>query len=348
MAGNNDTEHPLVSIVVPIYNAEKTLELCLNSILAQTVSYYEIVLIDDGSTDRSAEICHGYKEKNKDRIRYIRQENSGPASARNKGIDNSKGKYIGFVDADDVVAPDMIQVMTEAAEQNHVDMVICSYWVKDGQEEEAVTYTLPEGLYEGLDYKSVPLSLIGETDGDVPPYSWVRLTRRNVFEKTGFRFHDGLVRSEDYHFWTKIQFSINNVYLLSQTPLYYYVENKTSITHTHVDKYWNGVQYIYNDLINSISYDSEIKQKLDIMLVKRSLIALNNATFNTSSLLAWNEINEIVNDSQLNDVISGLKMSNTRHFHSYRKLMTSHGKWLVKCKYMLRQYKTKLIFRTKR
>ena len=140
MSNNNGI--PLVSIVVPIYNAERTLGACLNSILAQTASDYEVVLIDDGSRDRSAAICEKYQAEHKEKIRYIRQENSGPATARNKGIDNSEGKYVSFVDADDTIAPNMIQLMTDAAEQHQVDMVICAYLWKDGEKEETVTYTL--------------------------------------------------------------------------------------------------------------------------------------------------------------------------------------------------------------
>jgi len=332
---SNNNESPLVSIVVPIYNAESTLETCLNSILAQTTtSDYEVILIDDGSKDGSATICNEFVSKNSDKIRYIRQENSGPATARNKGIDNSKGKYIGFVDADDTIAPNMIEVMAGVAEQHQVDMVICAYWWRDGIKEETVTYTLPEGLYKGVDYRAVPLSLLGERDGDVPPYSWVRLTKRDVFERMGLRFHDGLVRSEDYHFWTKVQFSIDSVYLLSKTPLYYYIDNKSSITHTHVKDYWNGAKYIYNDLKETLPKNSEVRQKLDVMLVKRSLIALNNAAFNRSVFSAWKELHEIVRDKQLNSVLAELKTSENHQFKRYRKLMTSHKKWMVVCKYI--------------
>ncbi len=332
----NNNVSPLVSIVVPIYNAEKTLEACLNSIFAQTTSDYEVILIDDGSDDGSMAICEEFIANYGDKVRYIKQENSGPATARNVGIDNSKGEYIAFVDADDVTAPNMIQTMLEVAVQNQVEMVICAYWWRDGQHEKTVTYTLSEGVYKENDYKALPLSLIGERDGDIPPYSWIRMTRKDVFVKTGLRFQDGLVRSEDYHFWTKMQFSITSAYLLSKTPLYYYVENKSSITHTHVKDYWDGAKFIYNDLRDSLPNDSEIKQELDIMLVKRSLIALNNASFNKSIVSAWKEICEVVNDKLLNKVLVELENSENQQFRRYRELMTNHMRWLVLLKYLLR------------
>ncbi len=335
----NNNGAPLVSIVVPIYNAEKTLESCLNSILAQTTSNYEVILVDDGSKDRSAAICEKYKAEYKDKIRYIRQENSGPATARNKAIDNSRGKYVGFVDADDTIAPNMLQTMSDVAEQHQVDMVICAYWRRDGENEEAVTYTLPEGLYTDDHYKAVSLSILEERDGDVPPYSWVRLTRRDVFERTGLRFCDGLIRSEDYHFWTKVQFSISSVYLLSQTPLYYYVENKNSITHTHVKDYWSGAKFIYNDLKNSLPENPEVRQKLDVMLVKRSLIALNNAAFNKKIKEVYREIFQVLQDDSLNLVINDLKSCKSGYYIRYRTLMSNNRKALIAFKYLGRWIK---------
>ena len=110
-----------------------------------------------------------------------------------------------------------------------------------------------------------------------------------------------------------------------------------------MNDYWKGVQYIYTDLVNSIPYSPDVKQMLDIMLVKRSLIAINNSALSTNILTAWNEINEIVNDSLLNKVINELNMTNTQQFNAYRRLMTSHKKWLVICKYMLRHIKMRFV-----
>ena len=101
-----------VSIVVPVYNASKYLEECLNSIINQTYSDIEIVLIDDGSTDNSGNICDAY-EKNDNRIKVYHQKNSGVSSARNNGIKESRGEYVCFVDSDDVVHPDYIKKLVE-------------------------------------------------------------------------------------------------------------------------------------------------------------------------------------------------------------------------------------------
>ena len=95
---------PLVSVIVPIYNAEKYMENCIDSICNQTLKNIEIILINDGSSDNSGEMVNEYATKDI-RIKVIHQENSGPSIARNKGISIAKGKYIGFVDSDDYIEP---------------------------------------------------------------------------------------------------------------------------------------------------------------------------------------------------------------------------------------------------
>ena len=90
----------LISIIIPIFNCEKYIKRCLNSLINQTYKNIEVILIDDGSTDRSSEICKDYSKRDQ-RIKYIRQNNQGVSAARNRGLDIAKGKYMGFCDSDD-------------------------------------------------------------------------------------------------------------------------------------------------------------------------------------------------------------------------------------------------------
>ena len=115
-----------VSVIVPVYNAEKYLKRCVDSLLAQTYSNIEIILVNDGSTDSSPMICDEYKSDN--RVVVIHQENKGLAAARNKGLKNATGDYIGFVDADDFVKEDMFEVLLSTAVDNDCDMVNCGHF----------------------------------------------------------------------------------------------------------------------------------------------------------------------------------------------------------------------------
>ena len=111
----------LVTIIVPVYNTSKYLNKCLDTLLAQTYENIEIILVDDGSTDNSLEICKSYEEKDK-RIVVISKANGGSSSARNVGLDAAKGSYVGFVDSDDYVDGDFVSLMMEAIEKYDVPM----------------------------------------------------------------------------------------------------------------------------------------------------------------------------------------------------------------------------------
>ena len=113
----------LISVVIPIYNAEKTIAKCIDSILCQTYQDFEILLINDGSLDNSEEVCLKYVEKDK-RVHYIKKENGGVSTARNRGIDEAKGEYISFIDSDDWIEPDTLQVLLNSAIASNADVVI--------------------------------------------------------------------------------------------------------------------------------------------------------------------------------------------------------------------------------
>ena len=121
---------PEISIIVPVYNTEKYLHRCIDSILAQTFTDFELILVDDGSSDNSPKICDEYAEKDK-RVRVIHQENGGVSRARNIGIDNSCGTYLMFCDSDDYVDKRFCEVMHKCATEYPDDCIICNAWRED-------------------------------------------------------------------------------------------------------------------------------------------------------------------------------------------------------------------------
>ena len=125
---------PLISIIVPVYNVEKYLGKCIESILAQTYKNIEIILVDDGAKDNSGEICDEYAKKD-DRIRVIHKENGGLSDARNRGIEEAKGELIGFIDSDDYIDSDMYETLYNVLTKYGADMSMCDvYDVYEGQE----------------------------------------------------------------------------------------------------------------------------------------------------------------------------------------------------------------------
>jgi len=126
------TPHPLISVIVPVYNCAAYLPQCLESILVQTHNALEIILIDDGSADDSPQICDTFAQKDP-RIKVIHQTNQGVSAARNTGLALARGEYIGFVDADDFIAPDMYAYLYDLIERDKADIAMCNLFLQRGE-----------------------------------------------------------------------------------------------------------------------------------------------------------------------------------------------------------------------
>ena len=120
------THTPIISIIVPVYKVEQYLRRCLDSVQNQIFTDWECILIDDGSPDNSGQICDEYAQKD-ERFRVIHQENAGVSAARNAGLDSAKGEWIGFVDSDDWIEPEMYQFLYTNAIDKKADVIICGY-----------------------------------------------------------------------------------------------------------------------------------------------------------------------------------------------------------------------------
>ena len=118
---------PLVSIIVPVYNAEKTIDRCVSSILNQSYKDFELLLMNDGSTDRSGSLCDAYEERDS-RVHVLHKENTGVSDTRNQGIAMARGEYLQFADSDDWLAPDAVAGFVRAATEHQCDMVIADFY----------------------------------------------------------------------------------------------------------------------------------------------------------------------------------------------------------------------------
>ncbi len=115
---------PALSVIIPIYNKERYVDDCINSVLSQTFTDFELILVDDGSTDNSGAVCDAYLAKD-ERIKVIHQVNAGVSAARNTGLNVAKGTYIGFIDSDDTIEPDMYELLVKNAEAHEADISVC-------------------------------------------------------------------------------------------------------------------------------------------------------------------------------------------------------------------------------
>lgn len=177
-ASSAAADKPLISVIIPVYNAEKYLERCVKSVLGQTYSNLEILLVDDGSPDNCGRMCDEFAAIDS-RIRVIHKENGGVASARNAALDAMTGKYVTFVDSDDYAAEDYIQYLYSLISEYNGDVSVCSYIsiYENGNEIHNVNSALTQQVYD----KTKALShLLYDTDGTM---LWGKLFKSNLFDK---------------------------------------------------------------------------------------------------------------------------------------------------------------------
>ena len=210
-----------VSIIIPIYNAEKYLEKCLDSVVGQTYANLEIIMIDDGSTDSSYSICQCYAEHD-DRIKLIHQKNAGISAVRNKGLELSTGDYIFFIDSDDWIDADTISVLVDIAIKEDADMVASHYVMRatdstvgDNSNHDYVEYTARDFVY-----------MMTKPAG-VFCFPWSRLIRRSLFPADPFPV--GMI-FEDLLTMPGIVWNANKVIFVS-SRFYYYRYTKTGLSH---------------------------------------------------------------------------------------------------------------------
>lgn len=173
-------ENDLISIVIPVYNVEKYLSMCLESVLAQTYKNIEILLVDDGSTDNSGQICDDYKNKD-NRIIVIHKENGGAADTRNVGIKNATGKYITFIDSDDTAELNYIEYLYSLLKKYGTNMSIAAYSIISNEKKINIGQGYQEELFntqEGLD------RLLCEKGFTVSPCA--KLYNKNLFDDIGY------------------------------------------------------------------------------------------------------------------------------------------------------------------
>lgn len=221
-------QNPLISVIVPVYNAEKTLHRCVDSICTQTHKNLEIILVDDGSTDKSSSICDEYAAKDV-RVRVIHKENGGLSFARNSGLDSCRGEYITFVDSDDYILPQMYESMLAALTEKKVDICVCQWQYEKADGKQVVSPAKIESAVYG--YKSAAefaefLYKAGPYENGVVVSVWNKLYCRDVFESLRFAGR----YAEDDEICARIYSQPYRVFVMDG-QYYVYCENHVSLTH---------------------------------------------------------------------------------------------------------------------
>lgn len=224
----------MISIIVPVYNVEKYLDRCVQSILIQSFKRFELILVNDGSTDNSFEICQKYRKKDS-RVILISQENKGLSAARNTGLNNAHGDYICFIDSDDFIEKDYLKLLLNNLKSNNADISMCEYFLSNekGKKYSIVKFNEPKNI-SILSGKNT-FNYFYE-DNCVPNVvAWNKLYKASLFKelryKEGYYFEDEFIARPLFYAAKRVSFL--------REPLYNYVQRSGSI----MDSAWNLKKY---------------------------------------------------------------------------------------------------------
>ena len=215
---------PMVSIVVPIYNAENYLRRCVDSILNQEYTDFELLLVNDGSTDASGDICEEYGDQDP-RVIVIQKENTGVSDSRNRALDRARGKYLQFLDSDDWITPDATRLFVRAAEEYGCDMVISDFYRVVGERLSTKGDIEEEGVLTREEFAAHMMENPADFYYGV---LWNKLYRRDIVEEHNLRMDTDINWCEDFMFNLEyIRYA--KVFYALHAPIYYYVKRKGSL-----------------------------------------------------------------------------------------------------------------------
>jgi len=215
-----------ISIIVPVYNAEEWLDRCLKSILSQEWSSYEVILVNDGSTDSSPLICEKYSSMDP-RFRTVHQENMGVSAARNAGLNVADGRYVMFVDSDDALSPNALKALSDAADAD-TDLVLGGFNIYNGGLFYADICPYVSGFY-GPDRMDGFLDDTMSGAGELYRGPWAKLYRRSIIRKQSLVFNTGLSYAEDKLFLYDFLRHASSAYAVS-VPVYEYYRHEGSLS----------------------------------------------------------------------------------------------------------------------
>ena len=249
-----------LSIIVPVYNVEKYLKKCIESLIGLEIDNYEIILINDGSTDKSLEICETYSKKYPKLIKVINQKNKGLSESRNTGLKIAKGEYVYFIDSDDFIEKDKFEDCFKTLVNNNSDVLIFGYYFEDENNQYNETrysyISAGDKLYESNDL------LINElSNRNLPAAVCFGIYKKKLIVDNNLFFEPGILHEDER--WSPQLLLLSKKIYLSSKVVYHYIQRNNSIMHKK-DRTQNGI-----DLINTSIYLSSIVDLINDKKLKK-------------------------------------------------------------------------------
>ena len=252
------TKNPVVSIIIPVYNSEKYLKECLDGVISQTFKDYEVIVVDDGSTDSSIDIEETYSSDN--RFMIVKQQNAGQGMARNRALDVARGKYISFLDSDDFMNPDFLKRTVKEMDKGDFDIVVTNYNFINEKSEFLYVHSDVQSDYS-LDGYSALMEMWYDENVHIGP--WAKLYKREVFEKERFKS----CYCEDSDILERIFKKDQKVFYISE-PLFEYRIRNEADTWSFKPKSYEQIA-VFDEMYEFAkkNYSKEMIQALEVKMI---------------------------------------------------------------------------------
>lgn len=331
-----------ISIIIPVYQVEKYIRRCLDSILSQTYSNLEIILIDDGSRDMSGKICDEYAIKDS-RIKVIHQDNAGVSVARNKGLDICTGDYITFVDSDDFLESFMYEKMMEKVIEYNCDVVMCDCVKDDGVIQTPYTHDIRAGFYDydQLKEEYYPhLLMMENVEYPATISNCLLLFRREM--ASNIRYIEGVRYSEDLLFGAQLLYNANSFYYMKGGYYYHYWINSESASHTFKIDKWKDYKTLFSKSKEFFCNDKQFSEQIHIMLLfflhNYAGDILSNKEFNKKQKI--NYLKSLLNDKDIVNLFKRISISKLL-ISTKLKIITYMYKYRIGLFLLIRKYESK-------
>ena len=341
-------EAGLVSVVLPIYNVEKYLNRCIESVVRQTYKKIEIILVDDGSPDGCPKKCDDWAKRD-GRIKVVHKKNAGLGYARNTGIENASGEYICFFDSDDYIADDTIEKVYEAVKKENADVGIFGFSTvdKNGNVTNVIVPKTKCQKYVGENILTafLPDLISWDPDNgvatDLRMSAWNAIYSMELIKRSSWRFvSEREIISEDVYSLLDLYHDVKTVMVVPEA-FYFYCENETSLTHSYKKDRYNRIKYFYEaciDKCDQLEYSKEVKRRMAYPFTANSIAAMKMiANSDLSNDEKKKTIGSIVYDETMQNVVHQMNLkreSITRKilFSSIKYKMAGLCYWLIKAK----------------
>lgn len=295
-----------ISIIIPVYNVEKYISNCINSLMNQTYKNIEIILVDDGSQDNSYSVCEEYS-KTYDYIKVYKKENGGPSSARNYGIEKATGEYICFVDSDDYVSEKYIEnLLIDDFDLSFGGLVdVCG----NKTIENPVCNEIQK--YYG---KDIYIKLLENSENDLFNSPCCKLFKKSIIEKNNIKYDESLHMGEDLIFNINYLKYCNSLVMIPDCLYFYNRDIGSSLTKKFEFERWNtekNVYYEYKALYEHYKLYDKYKETIDCMLLlgaKKTIYILCSSNLKYKKCIEY--IKKIINDNEVRQIIKYVKPQN--------------------------------------